>query len=269
MNNRNENLLKMKKKSNRFLGLLLVLFFVRSSVYSAELIGQWLFDEGNGKKVEDSSGQKNDGEIIGKAKWVDGKFGKAIEFDGATAGIKISPGLSLKEFSTVLWVNSSEEWGIKRTELWCGSQTYGDAVLIRGDERPDWKKGEAMLHWTDGAGWYAIGSGKLKSKTWYHLAATFDGKTLKFYKNGKLAGEKNSTIGAGNADTFIGAHPIPTNFFQGVIDDVAIFDDALTTEEIQNIVDRGLEKRLYIEVANKKAIHWAKIKASSSSVNLK
>ena len=257
MNNRNE------KKSNQILGLLLVLFFISSSGYSAELIGQWLLDEGNGKKVEDSSGQKNNGEIVGKAKWVDGKFGKAIEFDGATAGVKISPGLVLKEFSIVLWVNSSEDWGIKRTELWCGSQTYGDAVLIRGDERPDWKKGEAMLHWTDGAGWYAIGSGKLKSKTWYHLAATFDGKTLKFYKNGKLAGEKNSTIGAGNADTFIGAHPIPTNFFQGVI------DDALTTEEIQNIVDRGLEKRLYIEVANKKAIHWAKIKASSSSVNLK
>ena len=81
MNNRNENLLKMKKKSNRFLGLLLVLFFVRSSVYSAELIGQWLFDEGNGKKVEDSSGEKNHGEIIEKAQWVDGKLGKALELD--------------------------------------------------------------------------------------------------------------------------------------------------------------------------------------------
>ena len=62
-----------------------------------------------------------------------------------------------------------------------------------------------------------IGSGKLKSKTWYHLAGTFDGKTLKFYKNGKLAGEKDSKIGAGVKDTFIGAHPNPTIYFQGII----------------------------------------------------
>ena len=257
-----------EKISNQFLVFLSVFFLIHSSLHSAELLGQWLFDEGNGKKVEDSSGLKNNGEIIGKARWVNGKFGKALEFDGASAGVKISPGLSLKNFSAVLWINSSQDWGIKRTELWCGSQTYGDAVLIRGDERPDWKKGEAMLHWTDGAGWHAIGSGKLKSKTWYHLAGTFDGKTLKFYKNGKLAGEKDSKIGAGAKDTFIGAHPNPTNYFQGIIDDVAVFDDALTPEEIQKIVDRGLENWLYIEIADKKAIHWAKIKTSGSA-NLK
>ena len=52
-----------------------------------------------------------------------------------------------------------------------------------------------------------------------------------FYKNGKLAGAK---------DSFIGAHPIPTNFVQGMIDDVAIFDGALSAEEIKRIVDRGL-----------------------------
>jgi len=35
-------------------------------LHSAELLGQWLFEEGAGKKVEDSSGQGNDGELIGK-----------------------------------------------------------------------------------------------------------------------------------------------------------------------------------------------------------
>ena len=69
-------------------------------------------------------------------------------------------------------------------------------------------------------------------KLGYHVAATFDGKALMFYKNGKLAGAK---------DTFIGAYSTPTNFFQGIIDDVAIFYGALATEEIKKIVDRGLE----------------------------
>ena len=88
-----------------------------------------------------------------------------------------------------------------------------------------------MLHWTDSAGRHAISPGKLKPKTWYHVARTFDGKALVFYKNGKLAGAK---------DNLIGAHPIPNNFFQGMIDDVAIFDGALLAEEIKKIVDRGL-----------------------------
>ena len=49
-----------------------------------------------------------------------------------------------------------------------------------------------MFYWTGGASWYAIGSGKLDQDTWYHLAGTFDGKTLKFYVDGKLVGQKGS-----------------------------------------------------------------------------
>ena len=76
--------------------LLSMLLFINSSLHSAKLLGQWLFDEGNGKKLKDSSGQDNHGETIGKASWVNGKFGKALELDGASGGVKISPGLELK-----------------------------------------------------------------------------------------------------------------------------------------------------------------------------
>ena len=88
-----------------------------------------------------------------------------MEFDGASVGIKIAPELVLKNLTAVLWVNSGKDWGKTRTELWCGSQTYGNVVLIRDDDRANWKPGEAMLHWTDGRAWHAIRSGKLKSKT--------------------------------------------------------------------------------------------------------
>jgi hypothetical protein len=232
-------------------------------LHSAELLGQWLFEEGAGKKVEDSSGQGNDGELIGKPKWVDGKFGKALEFDGDGAGVKIAPGLVLKNFTATLCLSSGKDWGKTRTELWCGSKTYGDAVLIRGDDRADWKKGEAMLHWTDGAAWHAIGSGKLKSKTWYHLAGTFNGSTLKFYVDGKLVGQKDSKIGTGAKDTFIGCHPNPTNYFQGMIDEVAIFDDALGGVEISKIAADGFGGATPVFPADKLATKWSKIKSSN------
>jgi len=230
---------------------------------SAGIVGQWLLDETSGTVAKDTSGNGNDGEIIGKANWVNGKFGKALELDGTSTGLKVAPGLALKNFTAVLWVNSGKDWGKTRTELWCGSKTYGDAVLIRGDDRADWKKGEAMLHWTDGAAWHAIGSGKLKSKTWYHLAGTFNGSTLKFYVDGKLVGQKDSKIGAGEKDTFIGCHPNPTNYFQGMIDEVAIFDDALGGVEISKIATDGFGGATPVFPADKLATKWSKIRSSN------
>jgi hypothetical protein len=230
---------------------------------SAGIVGQWLLDETSGTVAKDTSGNGNDGEIIGKANWVNGKFGKALELDGTSTGLKVAPGLALKNFTAVLWVNSGKDWGKTRTELWCGSKTYGDAVLIRGDDRADWKKGEAMLHWTDGAAWHAIGSGKLKSKTWYHLAGTFNGSTLKFYVDGKLVGQKDSKIGAGEKDTFIGCHPNPTNYFQGMIDEVAIFDDALGGVEISKIATDGFGGATSVFPADKLATKWSKIRSSN------
>ena len=239
---------------------LLVSLLMTTHQSSAELIGQWLFDEGDGKVAKDSSGNGHDGEFVGKLNWVDGQFATALEFDGAQSCVKISPGLEHEDFTIVAWVYSEGDWGVKRTEIWTGSQTYADSVLIRGDERADWKQGEAMLHWNDGAAWHAIGSGKLKAKTWYHLAGTYDGKELKFYLDGKLKGAEATAIRAGAGDTTIGCHPNPANWFGGIIDDVGIFDNALTEEEINIIITRGLENRLSVDPAKKFATHWAKIK---------
>jgi hypothetical protein len=78
--------------------------------------------------------------------------------------------------------------------------------------------------------------------------------------DGKLVGSQATAIQAGSGDTTIGCHPNPANWFTGIIDDVAVFDAALTGEEINKIMTRGLDKWLSVELSEKFATQWAKIK---------
>ena len=64
------------------------------STTSAEIdpdtvVGVWLFDEGKGDVATDASGNGLDGEFNGKPKWVEGKFGEALEFDGKSAYVQV------------------------------------------------------------------------------------------------------------------------------------------------------------------------------------
>ena len=53
-------------------------------------VGMWLFDGDEDDVAEDSSEKGNDGNIVGKAKRVNGKFGTALEFDGGTSSVEIA-----------------------------------------------------------------------------------------------------------------------------------------------------------------------------------
>ena len=72
------------------------LFFVCLNIVQGEIdlktaTGIWLFDEGKGKIASDLSGQKGDGKLQKGSKWVKGKFGQALEFDGKDDYVQIQP----------------------------------------------------------------------------------------------------------------------------------------------------------------------------------
>ncbi|MCH2314390.1 MAG: LamG domain-containing protein, partial [SAR202 cluster bacterium] len=78
-----------------------------------------------------------------------------------------------------------------------------------------------------------------------------------------LVGEKDTKIGACSKDTVIGCHPNPTNYFQGMIDDVAIFDAALGDVEISKIATAGLGGTTPVFPADKLATKWSEIRSSN------
>ena len=68
------------------------------------LVGYWPFNEKTGKKAEDASGNGNDGKLIDGPKWVEGKFGSALEFggDGSYVEVADDPSLDLTNAATVM-----------------------------------------------------------------------------------------------------------------------------------------------------------------------
>ena len=211
--------------------------------------GIWLFDEGEGMTVSDSSKNSNDGEIIG-AKWVDGNFGKALQFNGGSAFVQIehSDELSLETFTVAAWVKIEVEgqWQYilcktpRPAPPW--KRNYSIQTFIVGDVLLGGFDDKAKV---DGPGdpWEGvIGRTKIADKQWHHVAVTYDKKVLKAYVDGILESQRDLTLDpiTNTAPIMIGTNVINQGV-NGIIDEVGLFNVALSEEDINAIMNEGLE----------------------------
>jgi len=226
------------------------------------VIGIWLFDDGKGDIAKDSSENGNDGELMNDPKWVDGKFGKALEFDGQDDWVNMGDAEILKptaDVSFVVWY------------YWVG----GNYVLASGGQTSS--TGYAITHNPDeGTIWFGVSTGKKTAgtgyikgptkKVWHHLAGCYDDAKgeLIVYVDGK---EDATAKASGNAlenkwpALHIGKPNNVDNYYiQGIIDEVAIFNVALTENDVNTIMDKGLEKASAVSTADKLATYWGAIK---------
>lgn len=245
----------------------------------ATAIGIWLFDEGTGKTANDSSGRGNHGKIVG-AKFVDGQFGKALYFDGNDNCVEVPNSDSLnptEKLTIVMWVKPDQGLNCDGNNNWrylISKGGWGSYHLIW---ESDWGLNE--VGWTLKIGgadkrlWTSTGAPPEK---WTHLGFTYDSKDgSKVYVNGKnepgksAQGPANGSITINTGVLKIGGGssvgcPNGNGYFGGIIDDVGMFEDALSEADIALIMDKGLQKvvggRLSVEHGNKIASTWAKIK---------
>lgn len=254
-----------------FSGLILTGLLTVSWVYAeidpATVVAVWLLDEGQGKTAGDLSENANDGNITG-SEWVDGKFGKALEFDGGTDQVEVpdAEGLdAIPQITVVTWVKYDKEPPQNYAPV--GKEPLYRFIIGKGGSGH-------FVAATTGNAWYSAGTvaswGGITPGEWHHLAGTYDGVLIKFYIDGKFAGEGPQEVSGdvlNNAAGFTMAKSIANNvdFLEGIVDEVAIFSVALSEADIKSIMMNGLEKVLAGDVSvqptGKLNAAWAAIKA--------
>jgi len=227
-------------------------------------VGYWLFDQ-QGDVILDSSGNENHGKIIGKINWVKGQFGLAVEFSGQEGNyitIKDSKSLNPKDqLSITCWVKPASIAGNSRIVSKDDETVGRDYLLVQGDgviEFGTWHPGGSRsLLDTKPA---------LKANEWQHLAGTYDGSRVLVYVNGEEVGQMNA--GKGTADSNV---PLVFGYYtpnvrpeayNGILDDVAIFDVALSPSDIKAIINGELYRKISaVDPSGKLAVTWGNIKA--------
>jgi len=205
---------------------------IPSYVPKTGLVGWWPFN-GN---ANDESGNGNHGVVNGALMTSDrnGKPNSAYSFDGKTNYIKIENSQSLQiteSISLVSWVYPLDINGIKMiiskypTDAW--SMEIGD-------------RGGANISFHDGIRWnFTYADTNIKLNEWQLIVGVYDYKNSiqSIYINGKKykSNKFNTRIQNSDAPVIIGNYNGGNVFFNGQLDDIAIYNRALTQEEITNL----------------------------------
>lgn len=229
-------------------------------------VGIWLFDDGTGDTAKDSSPNGNDGKFKNNPKWVEGQFGKALEFDGASDYVDCGKDKSLDvidEITIMAWVNikgdgiSNGIIFLKQEPTGTPGASYGLVYLV-GPDKLSFSLETVNNPWAD----YPIDE-TVKNNTWYHVVGTYEQGELKVYLDGEL---KTEAVPTGKIDPTPGPIHIgqedawAQEQFKGIIDELAIFDVVLTKDEIKNLMEGGLGRALAVSPSGKLTTTWATVK---------
>lgn len=217
---------------------------------SNDLIAYWNFNESQGSSVYDSSGLGNTGSIMGATR-VNGISGNALDFDGINDYVvvadKPSQQITTDQLSISLWFNLQQDVGNAQKRLIC-KQEYdntGNAWGLEffGEGLYGSPGNQLVFHDSTGTAAYNCYSGALvETDKWYHVVVVDNAGQISFYLNGGLVHSSNQGYGIPSnipAEIMIGRtcyNPWgATMYFDGLIDEVRLYNRPLNTGEIQEL----------------------------------
>jgi len=195
--------------------------------------------------LTDKSGLHNDGRVTG-AKWVaTGKQGGALEFGASNDCITVpnNASLNLKRMSIALWFKTEKSDAHTRRII-DKRANRGYALALAGDSKSGQSRGRLVF--TINGRFFCSSDNVLTDGAWHHAVAIFDGKEMDLYVDGAF--QKTTTactedVASNLDDLTIGMNK--TNgeaqerdkSFDGTLDEVMIFNRALTPDEIRGLIN--------------------------------
>jgi hypothetical protein len=204
------------------------------------LVAAYGFSEGTGTTVADASGNGNTGTISGAAWMTTGRYGSALSFNGTSNRVNINDSASL-DLTTGMtleaWVYPTATSGWRTVIIKEAANGLAYALYSSGDtSRP------GVYISVGGMDRFAIGTTSLSLSTWAHLAATYDGSTLRLFVNGTQVATQSvtGTIAASASPLRIGGNAVWGEYFAGQIDEVRTYNRALTQAQIQTDMNSAI-----------------------------
>jgi len=204
------------------------------SFTTGKLVGWWKFDEISGETAEDSAGN-NDGRLVGDPQWqpTGGKVGGALEFDGDGDYVDCGadPAFDITGKITVAaWVNIRSI-----PTQWVAVVAKGENAWRLSNVRSGTNFHFGIAIWSS-PNPSVDGSTQVGTNEWHHVCGTYNGSAINIYLDGVLDGTISNTTGIGTSTTslLIGENPEATGrYWDGLIDDVRIYNYALSEKEIE------------------------------------
>jgi hypothetical protein len=240
----------MYKRMTHVVVFLAVVLTVAGSV-SAELVAHWPLDDGSGTVAVDVTGNGNDGTLEGNPQWVAGKIGGALEFDGTNyvdCGDQDILNFGTNDWTVAAWIKTTQPDPDRGTIFANGSDNSGGIrfTLATHEANPN----HITLTTDDNSTKsQALGQTVVNDGEWHHVAGMREGTTTSVFVDGVLDGTNTvpdgyNLSGSSQADAYIGAIDGAADatvalekFYNGIIDDVRVYDTALTEDELQTVME--------------------------------
>ncbi|MDD2802537.1 MAG: LamG domain-containing protein, partial [Methylococcales bacterium] len=206
-------------------------------------VGWWKFNESSGTKVYDTTNNNNDGIMYWMSTstgggWVEGKYGSALSFDGVDDYVTLGSGSSISSLNDLTfeaWVNPKADYGKQLPRI---IDAYYSLWITASNGLVTFRYQNAVGQYSD-----VSDSSALPVGSWTHLVATYssvDNKP-KLYRNGVLVATGNVVLGpTGSATVHLGDTGLNNRNFNGLIDDVRIYNYARTQDQIFQDYNAGL-----------------------------
>lgn len=214
------------------------------------LIGYWSFNDGNGTKLGDYSGNGNSGTMVNMAEpptstsgWGYGKMGFGLNFDTTNDYVNLGVNAISQRTNLPLSVSSWIKWnGVNgQYQRIISRENHFQLSLDTNTNRLLFGMGNGVSGWNSLVNFGS--TAVIPVGTWVFVTAVYNGTAVQGYINGVAVGSPITSTMISNNNSLIVSQNSGVGAFNGAIDEIRIYNKALSASEVSSLFSSSFTKR--------------------------